>query len=1303
MSLPKSSSTVPISQATTVKKPVVLNSTISLVPTTPSGLTRPSHTSTQASNSTVINLTFTNVTRDFRSETPGNPLQKPIIVTVSGIPGTPGTKSQSATTVVSDCGSSVQEKPSTKTFSFIPSNLSAASTGPTVTMAGATISIPVHITKTSLPSSSSIPPLTPTSGNISWLAAGPSFPQPPLAVVNSLRPSISSPQLLVPSASPNRMICSVTLSNAATITPCSISSVSCFSSQHPMGTISKIIGTTASSCSVPVSNVNLPGKITHGHAEITASSKLNSEIPVTTVPMIGDRKRLTEIFPSCIKPTEPLLTTISSTNTSNLPVLAPKNLASGLTVLTPPTLGLPCASVALPLLPSGVSSVPLLASCSLASGPPGTGGLIKVVQSIQPPISLACVSAVETSVPPLLTLSPRPLESSVQSSSSAALPLLVSASSVSSSFTLNSAPNLTVGASSGFSSPVLTPLVHTNTSVQNNSSNGSKTDPNNPDFDPIEAMDWKDGIATLPGSNIKFKLNEFGILEMVTENDNTGSDTQVNLEGTEGENIKISSAAEIWEKDREKNGISFMDNKEKESTQCLSPVNHKENSEQSSCDVKSEKDSHSVNIGEITNTEGHSEDIFQCENCGCYGLQNEFYKNGKFCSQECATVWQKTKIRKQKMSIFHRKNRKRFIQPSNNPPGCEEDEPEAKEVKLSTSDKEDSNSRSLSPGRIAKKVKPFSWSAYLDQEKSKAVPAKVFRDFQSFPLTKNGFKVGMKLEGIDPRHPSMFCVLTIAEICGFRLRMHFDGYSDCYDFWVNADSPDIFPVGWCEKTGHRLHPPKGWNLKDFVWNQYLRLSKAQAAPKNLFSCKNSQQVTPHGFRVGMKLEAVDKKNTTLVCVATVTDVLDTRFLVHFDGWDDIYDYWADPTSPYIHPINWCRDTGHVLTPPNNCSDPENFTWEQYLTETKSQAVPARAFKQRQSHSFKVNWKLEVVDGRNPMLVRVSTIVETSAHAVKIHFDGWSDAYDYWMDDDSPDLHPAGWCFRTGHPLQPPIVSENLSAPGQGGCPTPGCSGTGHVKGPKYTTHHSAFGCPYSQLNMNKFDSALPDRLGSRLNDGVMEVAVPLKYSNSGATEGLRRCPTPGCDGSGHLNSKYSVHHRVAGCPLAERNAVKDLEADLNTSMQRSIIKRGGRGRKKHNFKPKDMDRKPEVHQGDEESKSSHSSLQDFVHQSVFDAPPVPVPSHEMPLRWEHHSQLLPNIQNISRDTVANWSISEVGDFVKSLPGCEEQAKVFREEQIDGEAFLLMNQVDIVKILCMKLGPAIKIYNTILMLRNSTES
>lgn len=47
------------------------------------------------------------------------------------------------------------------------------------------------------------------------------------------------------------------------------------------------------------------------------------------------------------------------------------------------------------------------------------------------------------------------------------------------------------------------------------------------------------------------------------------------------------------------------------------------------------------------------------------------------------------------------------------------------------------------------------------------------------------------------------------QIQGYRVRLHFDGYPECYDFWANADSWDLKPAGWCEKNGHKLLLPKG--------------------------------------------------------------------------------------------------------------------------------------------------------------------------------------------------------------------------------------------------------------------------------------------------------------------------------------------------------------------------------------------------------------------------------------------------------------------------------------------------------------
>uniref|UniRef100_A0A8B9RM89 L3MBTL histone methyl-lysine binding protein 3 n=1 Tax=Astyanax mexicanus TaxID=7994 RepID=A0A8B9RM89_ASTMX len=596
------------------------------------------------------------------------------------------------------------------------------------------------------------------------------------------------------------------------------------------------------------------------------------------------------------------------------------------------------------------------------------------------------------------------------------------------------------------------------------------------------------------------------------------------------------------------------------------------------------------------------------------------------------------------------------------------------------------------------KKKSWCWASYLEQEKAIAAPNKLFKEYQSFPQCKNGFRVGMRLEGIDPEHPSMYCVLSISEVSGHRIRLHFDKYSECYDFWVNANSPDIHPIGWCEKTGHKLQPPKGIKSEAFSWCSYLKMNKIQAAPKALFDSQNTM-VTPLGFRIGMKLEAVDKKNPSFICVATVTDLVESRFLVHFDDWDESYDYWCDATSPYIHPVGWCQENGKTLTTPPGFPDTTSFSWEKYLEETGSLPAPARAFKavsvifyslmsshthththtpcwsnlfiyhslsvplysflsltlsfylsslQKPPHSFQVNMKLEAVDKRNPMLVRVASVVATDDHRIKIHFDGWTDEYDYWVDADSPDIHPAGWCAKTGHPLQPPISPQDMYESSDGGCPTMGCKGVGHIKGARYSGHHSAVGCPYSEINMNK-DSILPDRLSGEMPGSG--VGRP------------RREPNP--DPHTH-DQEVGRPCKVRKVKLEEPPHDEEMESEVSSTVE-----------------------------------SKELTLQQALHQSVF--MPFSTPSPSMPQCWDQHSKLLPSVAGITASKVATWSVEEVTEFIQGLPGCREQVRTFREEQIDGEAFLLLTQTDLVKILSIKLGPALKIYNSILMFKTAENS
>ena len=65
----------------------------------------------------------------------------------------------------------------------------------------------------------------------------------------------------------------------------------------------------------------------------------------------------------------------------------------------------------------------------------------------------------------------------------------------------------------------------------------------------------------------------------------------------------------------------------------------------------------------------------------------------------------------------------------------------------------------------------------------------------------------------------------------------------------------------------------------------------------------------------MKLEAKDRLNPSLICVATIADIKNGKLLIHFDGWTNRYDYWCEPDTMDIHPMRWTHQRGRDLQIP----------------------------------------------------------------------------------------------------------------------------------------------------------------------------------------------------------------------------------------------------------------------------------------------------------------------------------------------------------------------------------------------------
>ncbi|KAM9673737.1 scm-like with four MBT domains protein 2 isoform 1-T3 [Trichechus inunguis] len=216
--------------------------------------------------------------------------------------------------------------------------------------------------------------------------------------------------------------------------------------------------------------------------------------------------------------------------------------------------------------------------------------------------------------------------------------------------------------------------------------------------------------------------------------------------------------------------------------------------------------------------------------------------------------------------------------------------------------------------KMASEWKHALEKSLIDAAKS-PLPMEVFKDHAD--LRSHFFTVGMKLETVNMSEPFHICPASVTKVFNNHFfQVTIDDLRpepSKLSMLCHVDSLGILPVQWCLKNGVNLTPPKGYSGQDFDWADYHKQHGAEAAPS--FCFRNTS--FSRGFTKNMKLEAVNPRNPGELCVASVVSVKGRLMWLHLEGLQTpVPEFIVDVESMDIFPVGWCEANSYPLTTPH---------------------------------------------------------------------------------------------------------------------------------------------------------------------------------------------------------------------------------------------------------------------------------------------------------------------------------------------------------------------------------------------------
>ncbi|XP_063375429.1 scm-like with four MBT domains protein 2 [Cydia amplana] len=222
------------------------------------------------------------------------------------------------------------------------------------------------------------------------------------------------------------------------------------------------------------------------------------------------------------------------------------------------------------------------------------------------------------------------------------------------------------------------------------------------------------------------------------------------------------------------------------------------------------------------------------------------------------------------------------------------------------------------PGKVNRFSCKNKLSTQLRQSAEESIKEPTPPDlFQPNPsMESHNFVSGMKIEALDPHDMKTIRPATVHKVFN---NFHFlvviddnaDDYEDTKTAWLcDSMHPYIYPIGWATKNNFTFKPPKVWKEGPFDWDEYLSMTSSVPAPEYCFGTKPPVK----GMELNMKLEAVNPQNHEEIHVATIDAIIEHMVCVELIPIQE--KFWYAQNSDLLFPVGWCDSNNYELHIPD---------------------------------------------------------------------------------------------------------------------------------------------------------------------------------------------------------------------------------------------------------------------------------------------------------------------------------------------------------------------------------------------------